>query len=359
MARRLLISLLVFAILDLGTAWTFNRFDLWPTRIHVVYSPVYDHDLRPSVDRTVVWAGHRYRLRTNSLGFMDASPREVPLRSPRHRILVLGDSMTQGVGYPFEETFVGRIAAALEPEGVEVLNAAVMSYSPAVYYRKTKYLLEDVGLDFDEVLVFLDISDVADEVYSNEVDARGNVVSKMWPSPWWARLRELQEHSLTLRAVAIARQLRHQPERTALERDPTVGMTDRPIGLWTVDPERFEEYGREGLRRARERMDLLLELLRARGIALTVSVHPWPDQIARRDRDSLQVSFWRDWAARNGVRFIDLFPVFMDAGEPREVLVANFIPGDAHLNANGHRLVAEAVLERLRRADEPAGGGIE
>ncbi len=348
MAKRLLISLLLFAILDLGTAWILNRFDLWPTRLHVVYSPVYDHDLRAGMDRTVLWGGRRYRQRTNSLGFMDASTREVPKESPRHRILVLGDSMTQGVGYPFEETFVGRIAAGLDADGVEVLNAAVMSYSPAIYYRKTRYLLEDVGLRFDEVIVFLDISDIADEVLNNRMDARGNVVSAMWPSRSWARLRELQEHSLLLRALAIARQLRSQPDRATLEEDPTVGMTERPIGLWTVDPERFEEYGRQGLERARERMDMLLELLRARGIALTVSVHPWPDQIVRRDRESLQVSFWRDWATRNGVGFIDLFPVFMDAGEPREVLVAHFIPGDAHLNENGHRLVAEAVLEQLR-----------
>jgi sugar phosphate isomerase/epimerase len=348
MARRLLFSLAFFAVLDLGTAWILNRFDLWPTRLHVVYSPVYDHDLRPGMDRTVDWGGRRYHQRTNSLGFMDASPREVPLESPRHRILVLGDSMTQGVGYPFEETFAGLVAAGLAPDGVEVLNAAVMSYSPSVYWRKTKYLLEEVGLRFDEVIVFLDISDIADEVYNNEVDAHGNVVSRMWPSAWWARVRELQEHSVVLRAVAIARQLRVQTDRSALERDPTIGMTERPIGLWTVDPRRFEEYGRLGLERAREYMDELLALLRERGIGLTLSVHPWPDQIVRRDRDSLQVSFWREWAAKSGVGFIDLFPVFLDAGEPREVLVANFIPGDAHLNGDGHRRVAEAVLAQLR-----------
>jgi hypothetical protein len=38
-------------------------------------------------------------------------------------------------------------------EKIEFLNAAAASYSPSIYYKKIKYLL-DSGQQFDEVVVF-------------------------------------------------------------------------------------------------------------------------------------------------------------------------------------------------------------
>jgi hypothetical protein len=46
---------------------------------------------------------------TDSLGFKDASRRAVP---DRRRILFIGDSFTEGVGLPYEQTFVGLFARA-------------------------------------------------------------------------------------------------------------------------------------------------------------------------------------------------------------------------------------------------------
>ena len=50
-------------------------------------------------------------------------------------------------------------------ERVEFLNAGVLSYSPSIHYRKIKYLL-DRGLQFDEVVLLSDSSDVEDEATS-------------------------------------------------------------------------------------------------------------------------------------------------------------------------------------------------
>ena len=64
------------------------------------------------------------------------------------------------MGLPYERTFVGRFASAF-PD-IDVLNAGVSSYAPSVYFMKIKSLL-DAGLQFDEVVVYVDISDVQDE----------------------------------------------------------------------------------------------------------------------------------------------------------------------------------------------------
>lgn len=103
-------------------------------------------------------------INTNSLAFRDSEVRYVLKVAQSRRILLIGDSFTEGVGTEFENTFAGLLqrAGQSRAEKVEFLNAAVSSYSPTLYYRKIKFLL-DSGVTFDEVVVFSDISDVYDE----------------------------------------------------------------------------------------------------------------------------------------------------------------------------------------------------
>ena len=79
---------------------------------------------------------------------------------------MMGDSFTEGVGYDFEKTFVGIVDKALSTKGMEVLNAGVIGYFPAIYFKKTEYLLETLKLKFNHMVLFLDISDIADEFKS-------------------------------------------------------------------------------------------------------------------------------------------------------------------------------------------------
>jgi len=100
-----------------------------------IYNPVYDHGLAAGFDGFDVWGEARYRLITDSLGFKDTSTREVPLKSASRRILLIGDSFTEGIGQPFENTFAGLLAqeGAKRSGRVEFLNAGVASYSPTIY----------------------------------------------------------------------------------------------------------------------------------------------------------------------------------------------------------------------------------
>jgi len=70
----------------------------------------------------------------------DASTRDVPLVADRKRVVFIGESSTEGT----EETFVGRFARAF-PE-LDVLNAAVFSYSPSIYYKKKANIFWTSGL---------------------------------------------------------------------------------------------------------------------------------------------------------------------------------------------------------------------
>src|SRR4051812_15845530 len=121
-----------------------------PSMFRIAHS-VYGHTLRPNSTFQDRWGVFRTELITNSLGFRDATTRNIPLFSDRKRILFLGDSFTEGIGLPYEQTFVGRFASAFPR--LDVLNGAVASYAPTVYYTKTSYLLSQ-GFSIDEVIVY-------------------------------------------------------------------------------------------------------------------------------------------------------------------------------------------------------------
>ncbi len=317
-----------------------------------VRSQVYHHGFQPLWNDTNEWGNKVYRFRTNSLGFIDRAPRSVSLEPAGRRVVLLGDSFTEGVGLPYEKTFAGLVDAALAKQGSEALNAATVSYAPIIYFRKTKYYLEQVGLRFQELAVFIDVSDIQDEVMYR-FDARGRVVwdearkakeeeaNRAWggepePPGWFEEL--LEGHTT---ACVRAYHLLHDP----LSRHTRAGtQTGRRRALWTAEPRFFAEYGSEGLKNAAEHMERLHVLLQERGIRLVVAVYPWPDQIVRAERPSKQSAFWRGWCESRGVGFIDYFPEFIDATPAREVLDRYFIPGDVHWNEAGHRLVAEVFL---------------
>lgn len=313
-----------------------------------IKSALLHHDLKPFADTSGTWGPLTYSIKTNSLGFRDAEPRVVALKPVGRRLLFIGDSFTEGLGYDYEKTSVGLIGRKLAPRGVEVLNAAVASYYPGIYLRKARYLIEDAGLRFDELIVFLDIGDIADETEYEEIDTgNGRSVLKgkddvpLSERGLYLKLRMLVADHTTVLEFLIKTLGKLRPGyRPATPPSPY----GRFRALWTVDEDAWNAYGRVGLEKASRHMDALANLLKSRRIKLTVAVYPWPDQIARRDLPSKQETFWREWSQRNGARFIDYFPSFLGQGSPDEALRACFIPGDVHWNAEGHRRIADGFL---------------
>jgi len=216
-----------------------------------------------------------------------------------------------------------------------------------------------VKLGFHELIVFLDISDIEDEAIIYDIDSNDVVVdsplspvtdafmlaqrARVEPEKAWKT--RLKESSVLLRlADALKDWLVSEPSAAPAAEEPW----QAPIGLerasWTFDEELYQRYGRDGLEQARVAMERLLDQLRAHSAELTLVVYPWPDQIAARDEPSRQVTYWRSWAARHGVRFIDLFPAFIGDDDPDRVLKQYFIAGDVHFNEDGHRLIGEQFL---------------
>jgi hypothetical protein len=325
-------------------------------------SPYYHHDFLPNQNVETMWGDRKYNVFTNSLGFRDKSAREIPLASKQKRILFIGDSYLEGMGVPFEDSVVGILGESLKAEGIEVLNAAAVSYSPKLYFLKTRHLIEQKHLDFDELYVFIDISDPHDEIIYKYWEPGGGAFA--------ASLRALdkffERHSFVYNyCVTGLRLTREKAIHNAFpaenSADARFWVQDLKEYLRRPDPEKdrflwpnkksaWDEWGREGLSLCERYMLEIRKLCARHGIKLTIVIYPSPYQLTSNNLTGIPVTFWQAFAKECGIGFLNLFPSFIGNDPPETVYGKYFIEGDGHWNAAGSRHVAEAVLRHMRES---------
>ncbi|HTV64415.1 MAG TPA: SGNH/GDSL hydrolase family protein [Bryocella sp.] len=356
-----------FVVLDAAYSFVFRKSAV-PTPAEIfgclAPDPIRDLSLQPYCSCTRAWGHERYALNVDSQGFRDQEVRQVPLTDPRPRLLMLGDSFTESMG-PWDTSFVGRIAAKY-PQ-YEVLNGGVGGYSPSNYLNTARIALKS-GLDFDEAIVFMDISDVQDEAaLFSDIDESGAV--RLAPhqyhyQDWYSHLRKFVSKYLVLTNYvwefverlfvgAGVYHLDHGFNGNVFNLERS-GWTYRKV----VEDQPFElgfaPLGVEGgIAKEKRKMDQLYEELAKRNIPISVVVYPWPAQMIYDKVDSREVEIWRDWCQGKCKRFIDIFPEFFAEKEKCPKLepgcwyLRNWTFGDIHLNANGNAIVADAVNRNL------------
>lgn len=319
-----------------------------------VYHPVYDHGYRPNFEWMDKYGTWRAKFYSNSLGFRDGSIRTITPRADHPRILFIGDSFTEGVGIPWEETFVGRLEADLKPQGVEVLNAGVMSYTPLLAKAKVRFLIEKEGLEFGRLVLFLDMSDIKDELFYRE-DEHGNArlipygpfASEAGWGTWVEHFGEFSENVIEPNFAvigALSRNLKiHLRKITRKELGSRGAFTTLPdwILYWEKENAPNRDIARQGIEKLQRTLSELAAYLRGKNIPMTLVIYPWKEAVRPDGQETGVQAIWKAWAAREQVDLIDLFPVFA----PCQPIADWFIPGDCHWNARGHALVAETLMK--------------
>lgn len=315
------------------------------------------------------WLGVSYEFSTNNLGFRDEAVRTVSMTAGRPRILVLGDSASEGMT-EWHDSFIGRLADHF-PQ-YEFLNGSVEGYSPSNYLNTERMVTRD-GIDFDEAMVFVDVSDVQDEAaFFHDKAADGTVATangkKSKHNPY-SDLRLWINNNLLLtndafqffekagvRAGWYHLDLGHGGNEFDLERS---AWTYRQVSETEPYETGYGPLGVEGgIAKQKAKMNALYRDLQARKIPMTVVVYPWPAQLAHDSVDSREVRVWSEWCEGKCKRFISVFPEFFAVKqacpktEPGCWYLSHFIFGDTHYNSAGDALVAGVIGQSL--TDIPA-----
>jgi lysophospholipase L1-like esterase len=291
---------------------------------------------------------YRFIAHHNSLGLRGA---ELPARKPagRMRVLVLGDSMTYGLGVEDDETFSARLEH-LDPR-LEVLNAGVPGYSTA----EELLLLQELGprLQPDLVLLMFLPNDIPDGLR--------NTFSRVRVEDGLPRFEPPADPSIEHPALR-AKQVRHPvlshsylyrfiSDRLKILRYMMDELLSLPIDDHTrLSPSELEQAWTQ----ERALVRGVARETAAQGAKLLLVVIPEPAQVEPEVKvvgldpsDFLCQERLREIAQAEGIELLDLLPGLIEAhrssGRPLHYRY------DRHWNAAGHLATAELIARELPR----------
>lgn len=363
-----MLLIVVFAAIDLLLGLflipqNFNHFRVRNTRFH--------HGLKKNVSANAVWGPLIYRFYTNNLAFRDVSVREVDLISDKRRILILGDSHSEGVGIDYRFTFAGRLQESGEKFDIEILNASAVSYSPKIHFLKADYLLNKMKLKVNEIWVVIDISDLQNEIAYQSFSST--------EQKWYASVQEkfsrfFHKHSFTVFSISgikekkkteifnetllgLKQQTGSLPNRNTLElykeffrtfedEDLLKNPDFHAVSEWIYN-EQLRDLADLGLKLGFENISKLNQLCSDQNIKLRLSVHPWQTQVLKGDTTDYYVENWRKFCQQENIDFINLYPVFINEENPLWIAQTCYIEGDNHFNETGHKRVAQYLSKYL------------
>tara|TARA_Y100000996_G_scaffold413629_1_gene402303 strand:- start:2623 stop:3753 length:1131 start_codon:yes stop_codon:yes gene_type:complete len=324
----------------------------------VISHESYHHTFKPNTKVKVHSENGNYTITTNSLGFKDDKVRDIKKNIDKDRIILIGDSFTEGVLLDFEKTFAGIFKNYLANQNIDLLNAGRGGYSPIIYWAKIKHLIEIEKLKFNELYVFIDLSDTWDEYYMFDLDENQNVKLKN-PNNSNQNITEnlvgkikvkLKENTfLTYLVLNYLNDFFKNNDEDKIWYSSIVNGVH--FDKWPIDKSSYDDWGKEGLKLQIQYMNKLKNLLDENDIDLTVVVYPWISQIWYEDLNSLQVKIWQDWSKKNSTNFINLFPLFVKKNisdsEKDKIINDNFIKGDFHFNEKGNIIIAEELIDKF------------
>ncbi|NVO56471.1 hypothetical protein HW561_11805 [Rhodobacteraceae bacterium B1Z28] len=126
----LFLSITLFFLADLAYTKKFSTSDpALAEKKYRIQHDYFDHSLLSGFSGYGHWGDEVYKVCTNDLGFKDdcASPQN---NMQHFDLAFIGDSFTEGIGMPYEDSFVGMFAK--EHPNLTVANLGVASYSPSV-----------------------------------------------------------------------------------------------------------------------------------------------------------------------------------------------------------------------------------
>jgi hypothetical protein len=363
--KNIFLILLILLSLDFIFSYLFfKKMEFWKYDKLINYfwripSKIYHHDIMANIDVLEPWGFEmKKRLITNSLGFRDFSNKKVKKIPEKKRILLIGDSAIEGAGYDYEFTLGGLLQNKLHKTH-EILNSAVGSYSPSIYYKKIDHFI-NLGYKFDKAIIFLDPSDIIDELFI-EWDKNENIkiniddVKKITVSDFlvnnFLTFRSALRVSDATENIKNFLKLRYKASKkykknffkTSNEDVFFYRMTHVDRSAWTFDKNIFKNY-KDGLKKSEKYLNKLTNLLRNNNIEIDFVLYPHPSQIVY--KDLFHRPYWENWAKINNINLISLYEDF-DGENKREITLKTFIFGDLHWNKKGTKIVFNSLIKKI------------
>jgi len=343
----------------------FKKFNFWEydkltNQYWSVSSIIYHHDLLPNINIIEPWGFKlEKKLITNSLGFRDFTNKKITKKSKKKRLLLIGDSAIEGAGYDYEFTLGGLLQNHLINE-YEVLNSAIASYSPSIYFKKIEHFINE-GYIFDKAIIFLDPSDIIDELFIkydendniltdqknvNEKKITDFLINNFLIFRSFLRISDATENIKNFLKLKYKASKKYNKSffKTTTEDALFYRMTHVDRSAWTFDNSIFTDY-EIGLNKSSKYLKKLTKILTTNKIEFDLVLYPHPSQIMY--KDLYHKPYWVSWASENKINLISMYDIFNQSNK-RQIIIDTFIFGDLHWNKVGTKLVFEKLIKEIK-----------
>ena len=314
---------------------------------------IYDHKLAKNFNDIVAWGDKRYKFCTDGNGFR-VSCKDINRNIKKFEIGFIGDSFTEGTGVDYENSFVGIIEKSLPKKNIA--NLGVSSYSPSIYLTKLKRLLK-TGYSFDEIIVFVDISDIVDDVLCYKVIDKTKVERKETFKNCYTNFNYREnkvfgfiERNLKFTFLFLNLFIDKSDSITKIENQLNHSRSE-----WTYNFNKTNLNGldlKKAISFSLKNMENLYFFLKDNSINLSIAVYPWPGTLKFDKVNNLQVDIWENFCKKKCTKFYNFMPIFfeeIDRDNFYNSYKKLFIKGDIHFNAYSNKLIADNFIMQYNK----------
>lgn len=305
--------------------------------------PILDHSLRPGSFGRMKGREYNVTYRINSSGLRD----DYIVASDSETVLILGDSFMEGYGVERGEI----LADVLERRtGWNVINGGVKSYSPLLHYLFLKH--RGLALNPDTVILFLDLSDPANDVYYTRRLVRGDDGKPERITP------RIETNAFLHRNSVLYSHLVHLALKYGASEDK--GYSGIGANLDLLFPGRDSVPDTDYFSRWERSFEYLLEirdLLSSRKVGFILVTYPYGHQVAADAWKEGRVAhgfppgissdrpfrFVEHWADSESIAIVSLDLPFRHHPRPGPL----YFTWDGHWTPAGHSFAADALLAVL------------
>lgn len=218
----------------------------------------------------------------------------------------------------------------------------VASYSPNIYLKKIKYLINNNIISFDHLVVGIDLTDLEDD-WSRSKKINKNIIKKNINLKVFLA-RNLPTTYLILKKI-------NWYFKIHIIKNVNINHLDyyKNKSSWAYI-EDYNELGKKIKNHIKYKEELFI-FLKEKNIQISVLIYPHQASIKFDQKNSLYKNIWNQYCINKCYKFIDAYSIFfdmIDKSSKDQVMNTYYIKGDPHFNENGNDIIFEKLMKVLK-----------
>ena len=253
-------------------------------------------------------------------------------------IIFIGNIFTEGMDLIYEDTFVGQISDKLS--NLKIANLGMRTYSSKNYFNKIKFLLDNQIINFNEVIVYFDISNIKKADLNSDIKTKRSFDFRY-------SVRNFFRKNFTYFYKIYLQTLYTIIPKHIWAYSPTNHKSSWTNKSYNKNNDKILNINNEF-----KYMDKLYKMLKKKNIRLSIGIYPWPYQILYDKKNSEYVEIIKKFCKKKCSNLFNTFPEFFDAKNrfgKWKTIEKYYMKYSVHLNKNGSKILSDNFISNYKK----------